>query len=176
MDAIRFNCQNEHNFYLAANVIDEVDIDVIKKRYKQSRITLERIHDGSEDAPEGNAGEPLVKLDVQDSCWCPHCVDYFYNCLEVHNKQVFKLVGGLFTKYVLYRCNEKGHMFHVKSIRKHKYQSQFKIQDYTCPDCTRDEREEERRLQAAEEEARREEVAAEQKKLFEQLKLEQDQQ
>ena len=50
VDAIRFNCQNEHNFYLTADVIDNVDIDVIKKRYKQSRITLERIHDGSEEA------------------------------------------------------------------------------------------------------------------------------
>lgn len=60
-------------------------------------------------------------------------------------------------------------MHAVKSIRKHKYQSQFKIQDYTCPDCTKEEREEERRQQAAMEEERNRKIAEEQKKIFEQL-------
>jgi len=110
-----------------------------------------------------------VNLDIDNNVWCPHCADYFYNCLEVHNQEVFKMVGGLFTKHVLYRCNAKGHMFHVKSIRKHKYQSQFKIQDYTCPDCTKEEREEERRQQVALEEERNRKIAEEQKKIFEQI-------
>ena len=174
VDSIRFNCQNEHNFYIAASVIDEADLDLTKKRYKQSRLSLERIHEGEEVPCDVQPGKPIVNLNIDNEIWCHHCVDYFNNCLEVHNKEVFTLVGGLFTKHVLYRCNAKGHMFHVKSIRKHKYQSQFKIQDYTCPDCTKEEREEERRQQAALEEERNKKIAEEQKKIFEQLSEEDD--
>jgi len=33
-NSIRFNCQNEHNFYLAADVIAAIDIEGIRRKYK----------------------------------------------------------------------------------------------------------------------------------------------
>ena len=45
-NSIRFNCQNEHNFYLSAEIISSIDIDEVKKQYKESRLQLEAIFEG----------------------------------------------------------------------------------------------------------------------------------
>ena len=63
-------------------------------------------------------------------------------------------------------------MLHVKSVRKQKYQKQYKIQDDNCPDCIKEQKEEDRRLAAEEEERQREKIADEQRKLFEKARLE----
>ena len=63
-------------------------------------------------------------------------------------------------------------MFHVKSIRKQKYQKQYKIQDYNCPDCIKNKKEEEKRIAAEEEDRQRAEIAAEQEEIFEKARLE----
>lgn len=42
-NSIRFNCQNEHNFYLQADILGSLDIEAIKKVYKDYRLCLETI-------------------------------------------------------------------------------------------------------------------------------------
>jgi hypothetical protein len=41
--SIRFNCQNEHNFFLPAEKIRDLDLEDIKNKYRQSRLELQRI-------------------------------------------------------------------------------------------------------------------------------------
>lgn len=38
--SIRFNCQNEHNFFLPADKIRDLDLDKIKTNYRNSRLEL----------------------------------------------------------------------------------------------------------------------------------------
>lgn len=161
-------------------MIADIDVNDIKRKYRESRLRLEAIFEskhgkeGLKDMSAGAKRSPVVSLDIDNRCWCPHCVEYFAHCLLVHNKETFELVGGLFTKYILYRCRSKGHMFHVKSIRKQKYQKQYKIQEYTCPDCLKEKKEEERRLQAEELDRQRQKIATEQRAIFEKARLEEE--
>ena len=52
----------------------------------------------------------------------------------------------------MYRCNSKGHIFNISSLRKHKFQKQYRIQDYTCPTCKKEVKEAEKLAAIAEEE------------------------
>lgn len=38
--SIRFNCQNEHNFYMTADQINRIDLDQVKAAYKKYRLQL----------------------------------------------------------------------------------------------------------------------------------------
>lgn len=46
--SIRFNCQNEHNFYLTADQINKLDLDQVKLSYKKYRLHLQRIFENKE--------------------------------------------------------------------------------------------------------------------------------
>ena len=48
--SIRFPCQNEHNFYLPADTIRDLDLEDIKNKYRQSRLELQRIFQEEEQA------------------------------------------------------------------------------------------------------------------------------
>ena len=48
--SIRFNCQNEHNFFLPAEKIRDLDLEDIKNKYRQSRLELQRIFQEEEQA------------------------------------------------------------------------------------------------------------------------------
>lgn len=91
---------------------------------------------------------PLVNLDIDASCWCIRCLDYYNHCLATYNDKLLELVGGLFTKQVMYRCRSMGHIFYVSSVRKQKFQKQYRIQDYTCPECKKIQKENERKAAA----------------------------
>ena len=78
------------------------------------------------------------------------------------------MVGGLYTKYILYQCKaDPKHLFYVSSVRKHKFQKQYRIHDYACQECKTVEREQYRRKAAEEEERRSRELADRQNELFE---------
>mmetsp|Transcript_21717 Transcript_21717/g.33461 ORF Transcript_21717/g.33461 Transcript_21717/m.33461 type:complete len:96 (+) Transcript_21717:1372-1659(+) len=49
--SIRFNCQNEHNFYLSADQISSLDLDVIKAQYKKYRLCLQNIYKEKDSLP-----------------------------------------------------------------------------------------------------------------------------
>ena len=68
----------------------------------------------------------------------------------------------------MYRCVSKPeHTFYISSVRKHAFQKQFKIAEYKCPECKKDEKEQER-LRAAQEQERKNKIEAEmQQRLFE---------
>ena len=56
------------------------------------------------------------------STWCIRCLEYYNHCLASYNEQRLTLVGGLYTKYILYQCKENPkHLFYVSSVRKHKF-------------------------------------------------------
>ena len=64
------------------------------------------------------AGKPVVNVDMDHSCWCIRCTEYYNHCLASYNDNLLELVGGLFTKQVMYRCRALGHIFYVSSVRK----------------------------------------------------------
>ena len=131
--SIKFNCQNEHNFFLTADQISKLDLDHIKNKYKESRLRLEEIHEAQKkgehtsshrcsSSSSSSCCKPLVNVNVEDDCyWCPRCIEYFDHCVDTHNHDVLELVGGLFTKQIMYKCRSKGHVFYVSSLRKHKF-------------------------------------------------------
>jgi hypothetical protein len=101
------------------------------------------------------------------SAWCIRCLDYYNHCLATYNDQLLELVGGLFTKQVMYRCKAMGHKFYVSSVRKQKFQKQYRIQDYTCPECKKIQKENERKVAAEQEQHERKLLAEAQRELFE---------
>jgi hypothetical protein len=79
-------------------------------------------------------------------------VEFYEHCIkQISLKSRLEIIGGLFTKQILYRCLGRSHIFCVSSVRKHKHQTQYKIEDYSCPDCKKEDREEEKRQAQAEE-------------------------
>ena len=46
--AIRFSCQNQHNFFLTTEKISEIDIESIKREYKKYRLNLQHIYETKE--------------------------------------------------------------------------------------------------------------------------------
>lgn len=135
--SIRFLCQNEHNFFLPADRIRNLDLDEVKQAYKSYRLRLQKLFESSKEANSNMSCEKnSIQLAVADTCWCLRCVEYFNHCLATYNYQTLNLVGGLFTKYIMYQCRkEPHHLFCVSSVRKHKFQKQYKIHDYACPEC-----------------------------------------
>ena len=72
-------------------------------------------------------------------CWCPRCTDFFNHCEASHNPEFLNIVGGLFTKQIMYQCKDKpSHLFHIQSVRKHAFQKQYRIHDYRCPECKKE--------------------------------------
>lgn len=155
--SIRFNCQNEHNFFLPAEKIRDLDLEQIKSKYRTSRLELQRIFNEKETKSEehkcqsnacGTTSCPVVDLDIDSCAWCIRCLDYYNHCLATYNSNLLELVGGLFTKQIMYRCRAMGHKFYVSSVRKQKFQKQYRIQDYTCPECKKIQKENERKAAA----------------------------
>jgi hypothetical protein len=102
----------------------------VKSTYKKYRLHLQKIFEAKGQNVEGS----LPNMD--HTCWCPRCVDYFNHCQASHNSRLLQLIGGLFTKQLMYRCREDStHIFYISSLRKHAFQKQYRIQDYTCPNC-----------------------------------------
>jgi hypothetical protein len=64
----------------------------------------------------------------------------------------------------MYRCRRNpGHIFYTSSIRKHAFQKQYRIQDYQCPDCKKEEKELQKRLANEEVERQRKLIEEKQK-------------
>ncbi len=36
------------------------------------------------------------------ACWCVRCLDYFNHCLSSYDDDTLTLIGGLYTKYIMY--------------------------------------------------------------------------
>jgi hypothetical protein len=61
----------------------------------------------------------------------------------------------------MYRCTQRPqHLFYISSLRKHAFQKQYKINEYKCPECKKEEKEAER-VKALAEEERRSKIQAE---------------
>ena len=86
-------------------------------------------------------------------------------------------MGGLFTKQIMYRCRKNpSHIFYTSSIRKHAFQKQYRIQDYSCPDCKKEEKESIKRQAAEEVEKQRKIMEEKQQQIFDQLNKEYEEQ
>jgi Zn finger protein HypA/HybF involved in hydrogenase expression len=136
-----------------------MDLDNIKQSFRQYRLKLQSIYEKK--APENN----LIEFEYPD-CWCPKCLDYFDHSLSSHNKKVLSIIGGLFTKQILYGCVEcPSHMFYISSMRKRAFQKQYKIGEYKCPHCRKDLKEAER-AKAQQEEQERNRIESEQQRIL----------
>ena len=146
-----------------------MDLDEVKMAYKSYRLRLQRLFESSKEANGVPCcTEESIQLTVPDTCWCLRCVEYYNHCLATYNSKALNLVGGLFTKYIMYQCKQDpSHLFYVSSVRKHKFQKQYKIHDYTCPDCKQTQRDNERKVAAEQEERKMREQADRQRELFE---------
>ena len=81
---------------------------------------------------------------------------------------MLSIIGGLFTKQIMYRCvSNPDHTFYISSVRKHAFQKQYKISEYKCPECKKEEKELERQQAALEEERKNKQEAEMQQRLFE---------
>ena len=110
----------------------------------------------------------MIPLDLPESCWCSRCTEFFNHSLAQHNSSLLELIGGLFTKQIMYRCKkDAGHIFYTSSIRKHAFQKQYRIHDYACPDCKKQQKEKQKQAAAKEVERQRKIIEEKQKKLFE---------
>ena len=68
----------------------------------------------------------------------------------------------------MYRCvSNPDHTFYISSVRKHAFQKQYKICEYKCPECKKEEKEVERQRAALEEERKNKLEAEMQQRLFE---------
>jgi ABC-type phosphate transport system auxiliary subunit len=106
--------------------------------------------------------------DFDNSCWCPKCAEYFEHCLhQISIRGRLEILGGLYSKKIVYRCVSNGHVFSISSLRKHKHQTQYKIEDNSCPDCKKEERELQKKHEKEEEERIRSIMAEKQRELFE---------
>ena len=113
--SIRFFCQNEHNFFLDAATIQDMDVEKIRHKYKQYRLRLQNAYEAKKDCS-------TVLPPLPESCWCIRCLEYYNHCLASYNEERLTLVGGLYTKYILYQCKaDPKHLFYVSSVRKHKF-------------------------------------------------------
>ena len=107
-----------------------------------------------------------IHLDVDSSCWCPRCIEYFNHCKQqISIRDRLEIIGGLFTKQIMYRCHSRSHIFLISSLRKHKHQTQYKINEYSCPDCKKEEKEMLKR-QAQEEEERMGKILEEKQRIL----------
>jgi hypothetical protein len=166
--AIRFTCQNEHNFYLTVEQLKCLDLDSIGHQYKSYRSQVHRIQ--QEQDPYGTL------LPMPKNCWCYRCVDYYEFCTETINTSQIEIVGGLFTKQIVYRCLSKRHVFCVSSLRKWMYQTQYKIQHTSCQVCKQERKEQLKQEQLEKEKRIAEEMAEKQKKLLEQSRIKMERQ
>ena len=161
--SMRFTCQNEHNFFLTVEQLRLLDLDAIGRQYKSFRSQVHRIQ--QEQDPYGTL------MTMPKDCWCNRCTEFYDYCEESINHSSIELVGGLFTKQLVFRCLSKRHVFCVSSLRKCKYQTQYRVQDYSCPDCKRETKEQQRLQQLQEEQRIAEEMAEKQKKLLEESRI-----
>ena len=114
--SLRFNCINEHNFYLSADQVRKADLVLIKHQFKQYRLKMQSIF-------ESKPSDSSLISYPDPCCWCPKCVEYFEHSLQSHNSSVLTIIGGLFTKQIMYRCVDKPeHIFYISSVRKHAFQ------------------------------------------------------
>ena len=161
--AIRFTCQNEHNFYLTVEQLKSLDLDSIGHQYKSYRSQVHRIQ---QEQDPYSILSPMPK-----TCWCNRCVEFYDYCAETINTSQIEIFGGLYTKQILYRCLSKRHVFCVSSLRKCMYMTQYKIQYTSCQKCKFEQREQQKQEQLDKEKRIAEEMAEKQKKLLEQSRI-----
>lgn len=112
--SIRFNCINEHNFYLSADQINSMDLRQIKSEFRSYRKQMHSLLELSEQCKEKVVTSKIPMSQQLSCCWCPRCTDFFNHCEASHNPEFLNIVGGLFTKQIMYQCKYKpSHLFHV---------------------------------------------------------------
>mmetsp|Transcript_21717 Transcript_21717/g.33462 ORF Transcript_21717/g.33462 Transcript_21717/m.33462 type:complete len:84 (+) Transcript_21717:1762-2013(+) len=79
-------------------------------------------------------------------------------------------MGGLFMKQIMYRCRKNSsHIFYFSSIRKHAFQKQYRIQDYSCPECKKEEKDRLKKQAIEEVEKQRKILEEKQKQIFDEI-------
>jgi hypothetical protein len=131
--------------------IKSLDLDELRRSYKNSRLRIQSILQNKDDLLDNTKVSP-IRLDIGPSCWCSRCIEFYDHCIQqICLKNRLEIIGGLFTKQILYKCHSKDHIFCVSSVRKHKHQTQYKIEDYSCPDCKKEDREDDKKKAQIEE-------------------------
>ena len=159
-NSVRFKCQNEHNFYLTADQIQNSDLFKLDKRYRNATQNFVSFREAAKRGEKPFL--PVDSMNYEDDSWCPKCVGVYNSARIISQSNDLRYLGGLYSPEIWLLCNKGSHLFSFP-ITRHTKMTHVSL---CCQDCKKQERIDQKQRVQEEELQRDEYLRQKQKELF----------
>ena len=128
-NALKFKCQNNHTFFIAADIIEAIQVS-------SQATVLSQVNSAksAETAASSSSSFSPKIISATNDDWCYKCRKFFNTCKEVAALNGIMVVEGLYNSKITLKCEKKHHSFKISYTKK--------LNTLSCSDCRKEEREE----------------------------------